>query len=154
MSENEYQVQIQEAKEEKTFPEQVIIIPIMNSPIFPGMIAPIILSQEKYTPELDNNIAKTGYLALNLVKFNNLKADDEEELYDDEEEIEANIDPDDIYKVGVLCKVVKKLKLPDGSVNILVHGMKRYRTTSIEGKNDLLLLMLKSLKTSSKQMKN
>lgn len=138
MSENEYQVQIQEAKEEKTFPEQVIIIPIMNSPIFPGMIAPIILSQEKYTPELDNNIAKTGYLALNLVKFNNLKADDEEELYDDEEEIEANIDPDDIYKVGVLCKVVKKLKLPDGSVNILVHGMKRYRTTSIEGKNDLL----------------
>ena len=38
---------------------------------------------------------------------------------------------EDIYKVGVLCKVVKKLKLPDGSVNILVHGMKRYRAKEI-----------------------
>ena len=117
-------------KEEPKFPEVVVIIPIMNSPIFPGMIAPIILSEEKFTPELDESLLKTGYIALNLVK-NELKDEageiiPEEEIDFDKKEIK----PGDIYKVGVLCKVVKKLKLPDGSVNILVHGMKRYRARS------------------------
>jgi hypothetical protein len=33
------------------------------------MIAPIILSEDKYTVELDNYLAKHNYIALNLVKF-------------------------------------------------------------------------------------
>lgn len=129
-------------------PKEVVIIPIVNSPIFPGMIAPIILSEDKYTPELDAYLAKNNYVALNLVKFKDfgetqevLQEMGEEQIsYEDEDEDEGytglssadditpkGITPKDIYKVGVLCKVIKKLKLPDGSVNLLVHGMKRYR---------------------------
>ena len=129
-------------------PKEVVIIPIVNSPIFPGMIAPIILSEDKYTPELDSYLAKNNYVALNLVKFKDfgetqevLQEMGEEQInYEDEDEDEGytglssaddittkGITPKDIYKVGVLCKVIKKLKLPDGSVNLLVHGMKRYR---------------------------
>lgn len=126
-------------------PSDVVIIPIVNSPIFPGMIAPIILSEDKYTPELDGYLAKNNYVALNLVKFKdfgmnndvvqemgeeqiNYETDDEK--YDSistSDLAQKGITPKDIYKVGVLCKVIKKLKLPDGSVNLLVHGMKRYR---------------------------
>jgi ATP-dependent Lon protease len=119
-------------------PEIVVIIPIMNSPIFPGMIAPIILSEDKFTPELDESLLKTGYVALNLVK-NELK--DEKGKIIPEEEIDfenKEIKSGDIYKVGVLCKVVKKLKLPDGSVNILVHGMKRYRASGIISESPVL----------------
>jgi ATP-dependent Lon protease len=120
------------------FPEVVVIIPIMNSPIFPGMIAPIILSEEKFTQELDESLLKTGYIALNLVK-NDLKDEDgaiipEEDIDFDKKEIKSG----DIYKVGVLCKVVKKLKLPDGSVNVLVHGMKRYRASEILSESPVL----------------
>tara|TARA_R110002072_G_scaffold288917_1_gene455570 strand:+ start:261781 stop:264306 length:2526 start_codon:yes stop_codon:yes gene_type:complete len=129
--ETEYQVQIDpnQHSDEKAFPPEVVIIPIMNSPIFPGMIAPIILTEEKFTPELDSYLMKTGYVALNLVK-SDLKGDDgefvaEEHIDFDNREISSK----DIYKVGVLCKVVKKLKLPDGSVNVLVHGIKRYRAS-------------------------
>ncbi|MBC7429150.1 MAG: endopeptidase La [Bacteriovorax sp.] len=119
-------------------PEVVVIIPIMNSPIFPGMIAPIILSEEKFTPELDEALLKSGYVALNLVK-NDLKDEDgsvipEEDIDFDKKEIKSG----DIYKVGVLCKVVKKLKLPDGSVNVLVHGMKRYRASEILSESPIL----------------
>jgi ATP-dependent Lon protease len=119
-------------------PEVVVIIPIMNSPIFPGMIAPIILSEEKFTPELDESLLKSGYVALNLVK-NELK--DEKGKIIPEEEIDfenKEIRSGDIYKVGVLCKVVKKLKLPDGSVNVLVHGMKRYRASGIVSESPVL----------------
>ncbi len=125
----EYQVQIKANDNEDftDFPNEVVIIPIMNSPIFPGMIAPIILTEEKFTPELDHYLMTSGYVALNLVK-SELK--DENGQFIDEEAIDLEnreIKPADIYKVGVLCKVVKKLKLPDGSVNVLVHGVKRYR---------------------------
>ncbi|MBK23703.1 MAG: endopeptidase La [Halobacteriovorax sp.] len=125
----EYQVQIKANDNEDftDFPDEVVIIPIMNSPIFPGMIAPIILTEEKFTPELDHYLMTSGYVALNLVKA---ELKDENGQFLDEEAIDLEnreIKPADIYKVGVLCKVVKKLKLPDGSVNVLVHGVKRYR---------------------------
>ena len=131
-------------------PPEVVIIPIVNSPIFPGMIAPIILSEDKYTPELDSYLTKNNYVALNLVKFKDfgegqdvIQEMGEENIDYEGEDTSQNfasltsasditskgITPKDIYKVGVLCKVIKKLKLPDGSVNLLVHGMKRYRAT-------------------------
>lgn len=126
--ENEYQVQLKPDSNELTkLPETVVIIPIMNSPIFPGMIAPIILSEDKFTPELDQHLLRSGYVALNLVK-QDLKNEDGEMIPEEEIDLEnRDIKARDVYKVGVLCKVVKKLKLPDGSVNVLVHGMKRYR---------------------------
>ncbi len=137
--ENEYQVQIKASNENiENFPENVVIIPITNSPIFPGMIAPIILSQEKFTPELDAILLKTGYVALNLVK-SDLK--DSEGNFIPEEHVDLEnreIKAGDIYRVGVLCKVVKKIKLPDGSVNVLVHGVKRYRGSEIDDSSPLL----------------
>ena len=114
------------------YPQKSVIIPIMNSPIFPGMIAPIILGQEKFIPELDNYLLRMGHVALNLIKFDPKSEEEQQppsraqgEISIDNKEIKTT----DLYKVGVLCKVVKKLKLPDGSVNILVHGVKRYRVS-------------------------
>jgi ATP-dependent Lon protease len=138
-------------------PAEVVIIPIVNSPIFPGMIAPIILSEDKYTPELDLYLNRHHHIALNLVKFKDQEEplvmeevggdeDYEEEIeelpeHDTQEAPEAsglNLTSKDIYKVGVLCKVVKKLKLPDGSVNLLVHGMRRYRAAEYINETPLL----------------
>ena len=111
------------------FPGRTAVIPIMTSPIFPGMIAPIILSQEKFTPELDAHLRRSGYIGLNLVK-QDLKDAAGKAIPEGEMDLEnREIGEKDIYRVGVLCKVVKKLKLPDGSVNVLVHGVKRYRIT-------------------------
>lgn len=138
-------------------PNEVVIIPIVNSPIFPGMIAPIILSEDKYTTELDSYLAKNSYVALNLVKFK--EYGEGQEVFQEigeEEEVPEEIEEDyqhmpmtelspkgitskDVYRVGVMCKVIKKLKLPDGSVNLLVHGMKRYRAVEFTSDSPLLL---------------
>lgn len=131
-------------------PKEIVVIPIVNSPIFPGMIAPIILSEDKYTPDLDAQVGKSGYVALNLVKFKESQAyyssDDVDTEGIEEYEVEVHepemddLTAKDIYKVGVLCKVVKKLKLPDGSVNLLVHGLKRYRITKFLKEAPLLVV--------------
>ena len=138
--ENEYQVQIQgnNSDEIMNLPDKVVIIPIMNSPIFPGMIAPIILTEDKYTKELDDSLIKSGFVALNLVK-SELKDEDGEMIPEEDIDLDhREIRSSDIYKVGVLCKVVKKLKLPDGSVNVLVHGIKRYRASEFLRESPLL----------------
>lgn len=133
-------------------PDEVVVIPIVNSPIFPGMIAPIILSEDKFTTELDQQISSVGYVALNLVKFKEDEgADDQRDDFDDEDmegeyELESyasdlgTLNSKDIYKVGIICKVVKKLKLPDGSVNLLVHGLKRYRIKQFINEDPLLVV--------------
>ncbi len=137
--ESDYQIQIKANPNEKlVLPEVVVIIPIMNSPIFPGMIAPIILSEERFTPELDDHIMRSGYVSLNLVK-SDLKDQDGKMIPEDMIDLESReIKSRDIYKVGVLCKVVKKIKLPDGSINVLVHGVKRYRASKIVEESPLL----------------
>ncbi len=136
----------------KQLPTEVVVIPIVNSPLFPGMIAPIILSEDKYSPELDEMVTQVGYVALNLVKF---KEDHEYVLDKEEEELTGGIEEyemeafddstqdltsKDIYRVGVYCKVVKKLKLPDGSVNLLVHGLKRYKISKFLEEEPLLVV--------------
>ena len=124
-------------------PHELVVIPIMNSPIFPGMIAPIILSEDRYTKQLDENLTQQEYLALNLVKFkDHQEAQEEDGDYssDDLEEEEAPITAKDIYRVGVLCKIVKKMRLPDGSVNILVHGVRRYRIDKFISEDPLLII--------------
>lgn len=149
-SDFEVQVGDHEEIESGDFPEQVVIIPIMNSPIFPGMIAPIILSEDKFIPELDKSIMNSGYVALNLVKFKENaveraestaddEEDDKEDFYETLDDTIKNVRGKDIYKVGILCKVVKKLKLPDGSVNILVHGVRRYRALEFVQEDPILM---------------
>jgi ATP-dependent Lon protease len=158
MSKNDNAVKANTDEIITSLPKEAVIVPIINSPIFPGMIAPIILSQDKYTPELDKALAKSGYLALNLVKFKDFgeslsesdNTNDTTEYDDDDEEPTYHeyagsdtpvddVSSKDIYKVGVLCKVVKKLKLPDGSVNVLVHGLKRYRVKNFVTESPLLI---------------
>ena len=120
-------------------PKEVVVISILNSPIFPGMIAPIVLTEEKFTPELEEYLSKSSFVALNLVKSE--AREDEISKNGDvthDKIQETKVDSNDIYKVGVLCKLIKKLNLPDGSVNILVHGVKRYRSNGIYQKKALL----------------
>ncbi len=159
------------SKEEKNFPKNVVIIPIVNSPIFPGMIAPIILGEDKFSPELDEAISKSGHVALNLVKFKDFgdenlpdgedeNGENEDQYIDEDEDVEsshsagqqlekamqstyglgaAGLSSKDVYRVGILCKVVKKLKLPDGSVNVLVHGLKRFEIKKFVSESPLLI---------------
>jgi ATP-dependent Lon protease len=142
MMDNEIEIQVgADTKVSHDSIKDTVVIPILNSPIFPGMIAPIILSEDKYLPQLDSYILKSGHLALNLIKFKeSLPSKDGKKKVEIEEDIEdGEISGNDVYKVGVVCKIVKKIKLPDGSVNLLVHGLKRYRATKLVQEDSLLM---------------
>jgi len=89
------------------------VLPLRDIVVFPHMIVPLFVGREKSVRAL-------------------------EEVMNDERQIllSSQIDPsvddpdtDGIYKAGVLANVLQLLKLPDGTVKVLVEGRARVRIT-------------------------
>ncbi len=89
------------------------VLPLRDIVVFPHMIVPLFVGREKSVKAL-------------------------EEVMQDDKQIllSSQIDPsadepevDGIYKVGVLANVLQLLKLPDGTVKVLVEGRSRVRIT-------------------------
>ena len=45
---------------------------------------------------------------------------------------------DDVYRVGILGNILQLLKLPDGTVKVLIEGMERVRIKNIDDTQDIL----------------
>ncbi|WP_342075463.1 endopeptidase La [Yoonia sp. SS1-5] len=95
------------------------VLPLRDIVVFPHMIVPLFVGREKSVRAL-------------------------EEVMQDDKQIllSSQVDPgqddpdqDGIYKAGVLANVLQLLKLPDGTVKVLVEGRSRVRITSFI-KND------------------
>jgi ATP-dependent Lon protease len=89
------------------------VLPLRDIVVFPHMIVPLFVGREKSVSAL-------------------------EEVMNDDKQIllSSQIDPgvddpdeDGIYKAGVLANVLQLLKLPDGTVKVLVEGIARVRIT-------------------------
>ena len=99
---------------EDSLPHKLTVIPIKSKPLFPGLYSPFPVPA-KYINEVQKAIDKNnGFLGLNLFIDENI---------DEDKEIKNT----DIYKVGVVVKVFKKLNLPDGGINILINSISRYK---------------------------
>ena len=104
---------------EQTLP----VLPLRDMVVFPHMVAPLFVGREKSLKALE--YADKNKLPLMLVAQKDPQKDDPA--------------ADDIYSVGVLAHVLQILKLPDGTVKVLVEGMHRAKIESCEEKNDALL---------------
>ena len=99
---------------EDKLPSRLIIIPVMGKPLFPGLYAPFPIPPI-YAASVNKAIEESnGFLGLNLFIADNPRED-------------ARVYPDDIYKVGVVVKIFKKLNLPDGGLNLLINSIRRFK---------------------------
>lgn len=99
---------------EDKLPSKLIIIPVMGKPLFPGLYAPFPIPPmhaEAVNKAIEEN---NGFLGLNLYISDNHKDMEHTSI-------------DEIYQVGVVVKVFKKLNLPDGGLNLLINSIKRYK---------------------------
>ena len=95
---------------EEILPNEIHLLPIKGRPIFPGIITPIVVPAGKFSLSIDEVYKKEGYLGLVLLKEDN-----------EEKESHKNV-----YRVGVVARILKKLNLPDGGVNILINTLNRF----------------------------
>jgi ATP-dependent Lon protease len=89
------------------------VLPLRDIVVFPHMIVPLFVGREKSVRALED-VMKDDKKIL-LVAQKNAAQDDPT--------------PDDIYRVGTLSTVLQLLKLPDGTVKVLVEGGSRATIT-------------------------
>ncbi|MBX7247622.1 MAG: endopeptidase La [Caulobacteraceae bacterium] len=85
------------------------VLPLRDIVVFPHMVVPLFVGRDKSVRALDEVMRGDKQILLATQKNS---ADDEPQ-------------PDAIYEVGVLATVLQLLKLPDGTVKVLVEGKSR-----------------------------
>src|SRR5512134_2562886 len=90
---------------------RIPLLPLRDIIVFPHMVVPLFVGRQKSIRALEE--------AMNKQKFILIAAQREAKTNDPGE--------DDIYRVGTLGSVVQLLRLPDGTVKVLVEGKKRAR---------------------------
>nr|WP_221236976.1 endopeptidase La [Roseospira goensis] len=88
-------------------------MPLRDIVVFPHMIVPLFVGREKSVRALEN--VMTDDKEILLVAQRNASQDDP--------------GPEDIYDVGTVSTVLQLLRLPDGTVKVLVEGNRRARIT-------------------------
>ena len=96
------------------------VLPLRDIVVYPKMAAPLFVGREKSVRALDEVMRKDKQILLAA-------------------QIDASEDepaPDRIFTVGTVATVVQLLKLPDGTVRVLVEGGYRARITNFTGRED------------------
>jgi ATP-dependent Lon protease len=96
------------------------VLPLRDIVVFPHMIVPLFVGREKSIKALEEVMGAEKQILLATQKN---AADDDPE-------------PDAIYDVGTLANVLQLLKLPDGTVKVLVEGAARARINAFTTKPD------------------
>ena len=98
------------------------VLPLRDIVVFPQMIVPLFVGRDKSVSALES--AMTGDKTIFLVSQLDPAEDDP--------------DASALYDIGVTASVLQLLKLPDGTVRVLVEGKQRARMTSLDTSGDHL----------------
>ncbi len=98
-------------EKEITIPEEIGIIPIKGGVIFPDQIVPLVIQTQKLAKLIDE-ILTTNKLAGALTQRN---PDIEEPK------------PEEVYEIGCVIQITKMLRFPDGTIRLLVKGLRRFK---------------------------
>lgn len=101
---------------DSSLPSILPILPVFKNPIFPGIMLPIIVKNESNFPELDKELRINNFIGLLLVKGK-------------EEGLGPEIQPDNLYTVGTVAKIIKRINLPDGNLNLLINCLSRFKVS-------------------------
>ena len=97
--------------DEVELPSALPILPLKDTVVFPDSVLPLAIGQERSVRLVDNVVSGDRLLALVAAK---------------DREVEQ---PgwDDLYEIGTAAVVQKMIRVPDGSLRILVQGIRRIR---------------------------
>ena len=95
--------------------DQLAVLPSKDAVLYPLMLLPLAVSEQRWVKLIGE--AASGHQPLGLF------------LQKSEELGEPG--PDDLYSVGTAASLVRMLKQPDGSVQVLLQGVARIRITEV-----------------------
>ena len=90
-------------------PDVLPLLPIRDIVVFPSMVLPLAVGRERSIKALQESQA-THHLVL-LLTQKKIQVDDPSES--------------DLYPIGTVCEVLQMVKMPDGTMKVLVEGIQR-----------------------------
>jgi len=105
----------EEQMNQDELPEELSILPLRNTVLFPGVVIPITVGRDK---------------SIRLVK----EAYQSDKIIGVTSQMDQSIeDPsfEQLNKVGTVARLIKMLRMPDGSTTIIIQGKKRFKLTEL-----------------------
>src|SRR6516164_10978720 len=97
--------------DKKKAPRSIPLLPLRDIIVFPHMVVPLFVGREKSINALEQATAGDKEIVLSAQK--KAKTNDPT--------------PEDIFTVGTIGQIIQLLRLPDGTVKVLVEGKRRVR---------------------------
>ena len=119
----------EEAMLKEPLPEELPILPLKNTVLFPGVVIPITASRDR-SVKLINEVNK-GSKLLGVIAQQNGDT--------------KSPSPSDLFQKGTLAKVLRVLKMPDGNTTVILQGKKRFETTGYTREHPFLKAEIKGL---------
>ncbi len=113
-------------------PDELGILPIRNTVLFPGVVIPITVGRQKSIRLVKK--AYNGNRVIGVVAQRNVKTEDP--------------GAEDIYNVGTVAKIIKMLVLPDGNTTIIIQGKSRFEVEEIIGEDPFITAKVRLLDSS------
>lgn len=101
----------EEAKQGEVFPDTLPILPLKNTVLFPGIVTPITIGRDKSIRAVQKAYEANRFIGV---------------LSQRDVKIESPSSRD-LYLIGTIARVLKLLKMPDGSTTAILQGRKRFQ---------------------------
>jgi ATP-dependent Lon protease len=112
-------------------PEMLPVIPTMDVVVFPHMLVPLLVLDEKIIEGINKSLQESKLVLLLAAK----KQKDSEEA----------IGTKDLYQIGTVASIMRLIRIPEGGVKILVQGLSKARTTEILAEENSLYAIIEKV---------
>ncbi len=119
---------------------EILILPLRDVVIYPNIIVPLFIGRKKSIFCLELCMKQNKQIMLVTQKNNSIQ--------------EPNIN--DLYKIGTISSILQMIKLPDGTIKILIEGIQRAKIINIKDKGKYYIALvekIKNIKINKKKQK-
>lgn len=104
-----------EVNEKIDIPSDLIILPLRNTVLFPGVVLPITVGRDKSIKAVNDSYKTSKLIGVVAQKDSNIE------------------DPvsKDLESIGTVAKIVKQIKMPDGGTTIIIQGKSRFTIKNV-----------------------
>lgn len=113
----------------ESIPDSLPILPLRNNVLFPGVVIPITVGRDK-SVKLVNDAYGTSK-TIGVVGQQDPSIEDP--------------NPSQLHKLGTVARIIKKLKMPDGSITIIIQGKRRFEIEEILSEEPYLKAKVKGV---------
>ena len=95
---------------DQILPNKLTLITLSGRPIFPGIFTPLMINSPEDVKVVENAYEKDGFIGISMLKNET-----------------DNPKVADVHKVGTVARILKKVNMPDGGLNVFVSTVKRFK---------------------------